>query len=131
MSKKYSAEGVSAIVIKLGDIIVVFLYLSAGVDWTLVIGMLDLWTSSELPTVVMGDMNWHWEKDSQHPMKCHMTAKGFHQLVEDSTHDQGNCLDHIYANKKLLAMNPVVETQANYFSDHDTITLFLPEVKMS
>ena len=131
MSKKYSAEGVSAVVIKLGDIIAAFLYLSSGVDWTMVTGMLDLWISSELPTVVMGDMNWHWDKDSQHPMQCQLAAKGFQQLIEDSTHDQGNCLDHIYANKKLLAMNPVVETQANYFTDHDTITLFLPEINMS
>ena len=122
-------DGACAMLGNICDIKVIFLYLSQGVDWSNVIAILDLWIQDSSPTVIMGDMNWHWTEDANHPMKNCLESKGLMQLVRGSTHDHGNCIDHIYVSQEVIALNPIVQTLANYYSDHDTISLVFPAIK--
>ena len=50
-----------------------------------------------------------------------MVEKGFHQKIEQVTHDEGHTLDHIYCNIDLTKENIFVKTL--YFSDHDALCI--------
>jgi len=63
-------------------------------------------------------------------MKGFLDGQGFQQLVERATHDKGNCLDHIYINTEVSSLEPVIEIQSTYFSDHDMITLLFPAINL-
>ena len=107
---------------------IIFLYLSQGFHAPAVMELLDAWITATMPTVIMGDMNWHWCEDSSNPLKRYIQSKGLQQLVKNSTHDQGNCLDHMYSNDALMQLKPAVETHSTYYSDHDILTMYLPSV---
>ena len=109
---------------------IIFLYLSQGVQWGKLQGILDAWVNPLAPTLIMGDMNWHWFQDSTHCMKLYFQRSGFKQLLRQPTHDQGHCLDHIYMNEASLRLDPKVEVKATYYSDHDIISVYFPSVKM-
>ena len=67
---------------------------------------------------------------SNHHMKLFLESRGFHQMVERATHNQGNCIDHIYVNTEVSTFGPEIEIQSTYFSDHDIITVFFPAIKL-
>ena len=124
----------SGIRVDYNGIHIIFLYLSHeeinSPYWTKVLEVLKTWIPSNTPTIIMGDMNWHFHQASTHPMRVFLERKGFQQLVERATHDKGNCLDHIYINAAVSSLGPVVETQSTYFSDHDIITLLFPAINL-
>ena len=124
-----SFDGASIIKIIHQHLHVVFLYISKGADWIeLKKSLIDV-VDFECPTIIIGDVNWHWNKDSTHPMKLYLETRGMHQLIKRPTHDQGHCLDHVYVNIPVLKMAPIANTQAVYFSDHDLISLSFPNCK--
>ena len=125
---KVSDEGLSAIKLNIHSIEIIFLYLSQGVEWLKVKDVLNSWINPSCPTLIMGDMNWHWCPDSNHPMKTYLQSKGLKQLLRESTHDLGHCLDHIYINGHLEQMEHIIETQSPYHSDHDILTMYFPNV---
>merc|ERR1712029_482732 len=108
-----SFDKFSGIRVDCNGIHIIFLYLShAEINstyWTKVLQVLKAWILSDTPTIIMGDMNWHFHQASTHPMKVFLEGKGFQQLVERATHDKGNCLDHIYINGAVSSLGPVVE----------------------
>ena len=130
-SQQLSEDLISATFTKINDIVIIFMYLSQGMEWSKVQDTFNLWLQPNSPTIIMGDMNWHWSPQSKHPMKSYLQSKGFRQVVKTSTHDLGNCLDHIYISKEVELMNPTLETHANYFTDHDTVSLVFPAIKLS
>ena len=129
-----SFDKFSGIKVDYNGIHIIFLYLSYEAInspyWTQVLEVLKAWILSNIPTIIMGDVNWHFHQASTHPMKVFLERKGFQQLVERATHDKGNCLDHIYINTQVASLGPVIETQSTYFSDHDIITLLFPAIKL-
>ena len=129
-----SENGLSAIKVHVQSIEVIFLYLSNGVaqqEWAKVKRILQTWINPHCPTVIMGDMNWHWTKESTQAMKVFLEDEGFSQLSKRSTHDQGNCLDHCYINREVLKLGPHhFETESSYFSDHDILTLYFPAINL-
>lgn len=125
-----SKPKLSSIKVSILAIDVIFLYLSHGVVWTDVKSILENWLNTDAPTAVIGDMNWHWKEDSTHPMKHFMEGKGLKQMMRNPTHDQGNCIDHLYLNQELLDLQPKVEAHSAYFSDHDIITVSFPEINL-
>ena len=126
-----SEDGLSAIKVHGHSIEVIFLYLSTGVPWAKVKKILQTWINPKNPTVVMGDMNWHWDRESTRPMKVFLEEEGFSQLSKRSTHDKGNCLDHCYINREVLKLGPHhFETESSYFSDHDILTLYFPAINL-
>ena len=125
-----SFEGASGIKLDINGIHILFFYLSHGVSWSEVNQLLNNWISYGTPTIIMGDMNWHFDPDSTHHMKLFLESRGFHQMVERATHNQGNCIDHIYLNKEVSTLGPEIEIQSTYFSDHDIITVLFPAIKL-
>ena len=53
--------------------------------------------------------------------------KGFHQLVQNPTHERGGLIDHVYVNDALFADQPFVTQRSVYYSDHDAIVLHIPK----
>ncbi len=53
-----------------------------------------------------------------------MHGRGFTQLVQQPTTDQGSALDHVYCNMSLNGI--IVEVCDTYYSDHDTVLVSIP-----
>ena len=76
-------------------------------------------------TLVVGDFNFCY-KTSQNEFSSFMSNYKFNQLVEEATHIEGGLLDHAYLKCVGDQRVATVELCSNYYSDHDTITVFIP-----
>ena len=103
---------------------VVFLYLSHNFKWSTVMEFLENVISPVKATVLMGDLNWHYP--DSHPMKKYMKSKGFYQLSRRATHEKGRILDHLYISEHLKETKMAVKQQSSYYSDHDTLKIYVP-----
>ena len=56
-----------------------------------------------------------------------MTIRGFHQLIKEPTHRDGNIIDHIYVNDAMQAQTISTDIDAAYYSDHDILNLYVPK----
>ena len=127
-----STETYSAILLKTKDFHVVFLYLSGNCKKADFFTLLDSWIEKEIPTAIMGDVNQKFlageklKKASTRFVNM-MTIRGFHQLIKEPTHRDGNTIDHIYVNDTMQAQNISTHIDAAYYSDHDIISLYLPK----
>ena len=77
-------------------------------------------------TLVLGDFNFCFLKE-KNCLSQWLEEVGFDQVVSSATHIEGGLLDHAY----LLLPDEtavLVGQYDNYFTDHDTIALLLPEV---
>ena len=54
-----------------------------------------------------------------------MSKSKFNQLVEAATHIEGGLLDHAYLKCVGDQREATVELCSNYYSDHDTVTVFI------
>ena len=96
----------------------IFLYLSKGFEWQDLKDLFDTWIEENIPTVIMGDVNWHW--NDNHKMKSYLELKNFTQHIRKATHDAGHILDHVYTSHH-LDKNQRIFQYPVYFSDHDVI----------
>ena len=72
----------------------------------------------------MGDMNINlWKNPDNDLSKC-MKAFGFAQIVEQSTHDSGSLIDHVYSTHPNRIECCVTDCM---FSDHDAIVMFISD----
>ena len=78
-----------------------------------------------ITTLVVGDFNFCY-KTSQNEFSSFMIQSKFNQLVEASTHIEGGLLDHAYLKCVGDQREATVELCSNYYSDHDTVTVFIP-----
>ena len=102
---------------------IILLYVSSSCDQNKVCEvLLDLIDISQ-PTVVMGDMNF----DTRHSdiVSKFMNEKSFEQIVEKSTHEKGNLIDHIYVNNALKNIGIKHSQTASFVSDHDILALYV------
>ena len=76
-------------------------------------------------TLVVGDLNYCY-KNSHNEFSKFMSESKFHQLVQAATHIEGGLLDHAYFKCVGDEREATVELFSNYYSDHDTVTLFIP-----
>ena len=78
------------------------------------------------PTIVLGDFNFCYLK-KKNCLSQWLEEVGFDQVVSSTTHIEGGLLDQAYL---LLPHETavLVGQYDNYFTDHDTIALLLPEV---
>ena len=121
--KTFSDEKFSATLIDSNYLMVLFVYISKGVNWEKFIKVLDtIINDNTRPMAIMGDMNFDPNDDSP-PFKQYMLQRNFGQLVKFSTHDCGRLLDHVYVNDLLLMKNPSCSQRSIFYSDHDIITL--------
>ena len=111
-----------AILIKRKDVNIMFLYLSQNFDWKELKMTLTFWISSAKPSVIMGDVNWHF--DDNHPMKSYLENRGFEQCITRATHEGGHKLDHLYVSSSMREkFNFNILHQSIHFSDHDVIAI--------
>ena len=118
------ADDASAVFVKVDKFNVLFLYLSHDFDWDTVKDFFDKVICPGKPTVIMGDVNWHYPDN--HLMKNYLDLRGFNQLIRRATHDKGRCIDHLYTSEHFSVGEVSVKQQSTYFSDHDMITAFVP-----
>ena len=124
-TQTYSSEKFSAALVTSIEFNMIFAYLSKGFDWLAFQELLDHWIKDEIPTVILGDVNWHW--NSNHLMKTYMTGKGFTQLINRATQLEGHILDHVYVSHHFPKEVIRVNQQSVTFSDHDVITVSFPK----
>ena len=74
----WSGEKISAAFTKANDVCCIFLYLSKGYEWSLLKDLLDTWIDSNVPTIVMGDVNWHWNGRIKNSMRAYMSIVNQH-----------------------------------------------------
>ena len=74
----WSGEKISAALTKANDVYCIFLYLSKGYEWSLLKDLLDTWIDSNVPTIVMGDVNWHWNGRIKNSMRAYMSIVNQH-----------------------------------------------------
>ena len=75
-------------------------------------------------TLVVGYFNFCY-KNSQNEFSNFMSHSKFNQLVEAPTHVEGGLLDHAYFKFVGDERKATVELCSNYYSDHDTVTVFI------
>ena len=76
-------------------------------------------------TLIVGDSNFCY-KISENEFSKFMKKYKFNQLVEAATHVEGGLLDHAYLKCVGNQREATVELCSNYYSDHDTVTVFIP-----
>ena len=118
------ADDAAAVFVRMGKYNVLFLYLSHEFEWNPVKDFFDKVICPGIPTVIMGDVNWHYFDN--HLMKDYLDLKGFNQLIRRATHEKGRCIDHLYTSDHFSVEEVTFKQQSTYYSDHDMITAFLP-----
>ena len=109
---------------KVSQLRLLFVYLSKDADFQTVKLKLRPLLTLDLPTVICGDMNFHYSEKS-HTMKDYFEDFGFKQMIEEATHDDGNLLDQMYVYPAHLFTVEDVNVKPLYFSDHDALFLKL------
>ena len=74
-------------------------------------------------TLILGDLNFCF-KESSNVLTEYLANQGFQQLVTTATHIEGRLLDQ--AHLRSVEVEVEVETMAEYYSDHDLVTVLLP-----
>merc|ERR1712208_101651 len=78
--------------------------------------MIDL----EKPSLITGDFNIYYKKNSNHKLVKGLKEIGFKQLVTEATHIKGGHLDHAYwYNPNQFWDGAVLERYTPYYTDHD------------
>ena len=128
--QRFSSKLASAMMVDEEKLKTIFLYLSKGFDWSELQFVLSCWISSSKPTIIIGDMNWHYPKN--HHMKTYLSKRGFTQLMQRATHEEGHIIDHLYVSTSLEEQFSYKVIQNSvHFSDHDIIGIQLFEKEAS
>ena len=73
--------------------------------------------------LICGDVNIHYtEATSNGFVRKMIDEYKFEQLVKDSTHEDGNTIDHVYVSPGLQG-RVTIEKACLYYSDHDLLTI--------
>ena len=124
--ENYLVDKISATMVQLDDLVLVFLYLSQGFDWHLLTRKLEEWIDDNQKRIaIIGDTNIDF-LEKKHKLLEFLDHKNFKQIVQEPTHELGGLLDHVYLNPKLMNDKYQIAQRCTYFSDHDVITLFVP-----
>ena len=101
---------------------VIFVYLSSKANYQEFKIRIRSLLTRDLPTIIMGDMNFHYSEE-QHSVKDYLEdCYGFKQIVQEATNDKaGHILDQVYVHPPNLVTEDDLELKPLYFSDHDAI----------
>ena len=79
------------------------------------------------PSLITGDFNLCYTKNSSNSITKGLQASGFKQLVTEATHIQGGLIDHVYWRDVSSPRfgEPIVERYSPYYSDHDALMVTL------
>ena len=121
--KILSSNSASAILMKTHHF---HLYLSDDYDKPTVFKLLESWINPKIPTAVMGDIN----EDALYNsiFEGFMRSNGLNQIVDKPTRESGRLIDHIYVNNAMNEIGFSTQVDANYYSDHDIISLYISRI---
>ena len=78
------------------------------------------------PTLLTGDFNVCYKRNSDNVITVQLERLGFKQIVTKATHIQGGLIDHAYwYDSDLIWEEPELEMYCPYYSDHDCILVTL------
>ena len=118
-----ASEKFSSIHLRFPTFDVIFVYLSSGCNKEDILGHLKTWIDTDRPTAIMGDFNIDYCSDEKVSKGLGMI--GFQQLIQQSTRISGSLIDHIYVNDALKSLGIGSQQDSAYYSDHDTITIYV------
>ena len=118
-----ASDKFSALLLKTKEFHVVFLYLSKNYPKEELFCLMNEWLKSEVPTVVMGDVNENFLDRSN--FGKFMEAKEFSQLIQEPTYIDGTLIDHVYVNKAMKQKDIFAKIDACYYSSHDIISFYV------
>ena len=103
---------------------VIFVYLSSRANYQEFKVRIRSLLTKDLPTIIMGDMNFHYSEEA-HSVKDYLEdCYGFKQIVQEATNDKaGHILDQVYVHPPNLFTEDDLELKPLYFSDHDALCL--------
>ena len=90
---------------------------------SLIFEILNQISTSDMPSIVLGDFNDDILTERNHSLSSHMSRYGYSQLVHSPTTDSGTLIDHVYYNRPCL--HTLVRVIDTYYSDHDTVCVSL------
>lgn len=73
-------------------------------------------------TIICGDFNYDYGKESTNLLSVSLENKGFKQIVLDPTTIYGSCLDHVYISNDLCSR---YNLHYPYYSDHEAVCVML------
>ena len=116
---KFGSQTLSIVALQFNNWLVVFMYASQGVNYNnLTMQLTEVFCHATDYVMVVGDMNWDYLRQ-RNAMKVYFQQNGFHQIIENPTHEEGGLLDHVYVRTKESVV--VACQRAKYYSDHDAI----------
>ena len=98
-------------------------YRSQGQPFQAAVHHLQALVNLEKTTLILGDLNFCF-KENSNVLTEYLANQGFQQLVTTATHIEGRLLDQ--AHLRGVEVEVEVETMAEYYSDHDLVTVLLP-----
>ena len=104
---------------------VINIYRSQGQLLQEAVGHLKSLVNMRKTTLILGDLNFCF-KQSSNALTKYLAKEGFHQLVTTATHIEGRLLDQAHLRSVKVEVEVEVDTTAEYYSDHDLVTVLLP-----
>lgn len=108
---------------------IISVYRSQDQPFTATVNHLKQLVNLQKTTLIIGDFN-YCAKNNSNDLSEYLSSNGFQQLVTTATHTGGNVLDQIHFRGVIKDKPKIVETIAEYYSDHDLVTLLIPSGKL-
>ena len=121
----FASEYLSVIKLSKVNMDLIFVYISQKCQKQILINVLKDLIDINNPTIVIGDFNEDYSNSSLVSMA--LKTMDFHQQVDESTHDKGHVIDHLYVNQKLRAIGFFTEKKSAYYSDHDILSIYVQQ----
>ena len=88
--------------------------------------LLNEFINPEKSTLIIGDFNVCARRNRNNEITKSLENLGFQQMIKDSTHIQGNVIDHVYWKDVDGKWEyPIIEHYCPYFTDHDALLITL------
>ena len=108
---------------------VALVYRSPGVPMCqfleLMTNLLECLSTTDLPSIVLGDMNDDILCNIGSQLERFMLSHGYTQLVKNATTDKATLIDHVYFNN-MQCDDVLVQVCDVYYSDHDAVYCSVP-----
>ena len=117
--------------INAAELDLVNMYRSQGADDKQIIEDLETVIDIDKITIIVGDVNFCFIDDRNHPIAKYLEANGFSQHVKQATHLQGGHIDQVYSNLNptIYDVNILMHSPYYTYQDHDALFVTLKKFK--
>ena len=108
------------------DIDVICAYRSSTDKLDKIVTKIENLLNKEKVTIIVGDFNVCYLKKPSNKISRKLESLHFRQLVNEPTHEEGGCIDHLYFYAPAtIETDYLLEIVPVYYSDHDCLYLHL------